>query len=533
MVAECIMDHSNTPSSGFLGFNFVARRLQKADGDGISVISNASATSGSMLGKVIAHDLSSVLSEDDEQNESTTTIPYSNEFVVQCKDDEMVYVTAYDGKRILKRCRPLRELLEECYRQGNGQVLYQPRWTPANVRRLVELLLHGRTWIENDAAIFQSFQNAAEELSLDIRLTSLINFQDSLSAPSTREFFKLANDEHYQFKLSAAIKSTQWLSLLDSGILLLSKCKLLSLNLSWNTDPLTAHEIPTQERLDRCDRLQSDFSVYGHSNMQGVFGIMNLLAPSKRENKKKTRQLMQEEPEIKVICKVRVGSLKLSDLAMVWRMTDCSFTVTSTEDQAYLEYFHREDSNPPTVNSKSPSFDKEFKIDLCHNKDSIEPSETTDMSSSSSTSDTVCVPKGIEIGESSSTNTSLETPQIATTGVSCSHEYAYRTLSGHSFLALQHILESIHGNTELDSAACLVVRAPTPDTLGRMINAAIHTSIPRLDFELRNESSTQGTVATFYACKSTREIQNMLEYLADYSSSAVVKGDFHLCQRRD
>jgi hypothetical protein len=496
------------------------------------VISNASAAGGSILGKSIPHDMSSVLSEDDEQHESTATISHSNEFVIQCKDDEMVYVTAYDGKRILKRCPSLRELLEECHRQGNGQILHQPLWTPANVRRLIELLLHGRTWIENDAAIFQSFQSAAEQLSLDIRLTSLINFQDGLSAHSTQEFFKLSDEAHYQFKLSAAIRSTQWLALLDSGVLLLSKCNLLSLKLGWKTDPLTTHEIPTQERLEKCDRLQSDFSVYGQSNMQGVFGIMNLLAPSKRENKKKTRQPKQEEPEIKVICRVCVGSLQQSDLAMLWRMTDCSFTVTSTEDQAYLDYFHQEGNHPTTYNAKSPSFDKEFKIDLCQNKVSMESSESTDQSSSSSTSDTVCVPKGIEIGESSCANTSLETPQIAATGVSCSHEYVYRTLSGHSFLALQHILESIHGTTEPDSAACLVVRAPTPDTLGRLINATIHTSIPRLDFELRNESSEQGAAATFYACKRTREIQNMLEYLADYSSSAVVKGDFHLCERR-
>lgn len=135
----------------------------------------------------------------------------------------------------------------------------------------------------------------------------------------------------------------------------------------------------------------------------------------------------------------------------------------------------------------------------------------------------------------------VETPQTASVVSKTSIDYGgYYTLSGHSFLAVHHLLQSMKDDIELDTAACFVIQTPTPDTLGRLMNAVIHTTIPRLDFEIPKTDLTSqrggggggGNGAVFYACKTTREIQNMLEYMADYSSSAVVKGDFQLCERR-
>lgn len=514
MVVENVPGAS-TISSGILGFKFVARRTGKLDNDGISVITNATAVKGGPLfGKSFTQDLDT-LSDDEEEDGteiSTSTASHSNEFVIQCQNDEMVFVTAEEGKRILRRCRPLRELIVECHQHEGSQILRQPLWTTSNVRRLIELLSVGRTWVENDVDVFGGFQKTSEELSLDIRLTSLINYQDTLSASQTRNFFELLNIEKYQFKLHAALKSEQWISLYNAGILLMSKSKLLSVRLGEGDNT----ELPTKERLDRCDSLPSDFCVYASGNMQAIFGIMNLLAPrTKSQTKSRQRLRKVEEAHIKIVCKIRLGSLRQADLAILWRMTDCSFTMSSVDDQLYLDSFQKESDavplEPPKEVNGGPSKREE---------------DITEVSSSSSTSD----PVYISSASIPTSNSSGDTVHVATMHSSdAGEEYICRTLSGKSFLALSHLMESIN-DKEPNLEACLVVRSPTPDTLGRLINASRKTSISRLDFELNNGVTTSGG-ATYFACKTTSEIKKMLAYMADYSSSAVAEGDFQLRQR--
>lgn len=503
-----MVDTDVSSLGGMLSFGLGSRRgTARVDiPDGVSVISNAS-TKGSLFGKTITvEDESSSDDEDDAGN-------YPHEFVIQCKDDETVFVTAWQGKKALGRCAHLRELVVASSDNGNGQIVHQPSWSVSNVRRVIEVLTMGSTWIENDVAAFEEFQKIAKELWIDIRLTSLINYQDMLTNSTTDMFFKMMHFENYQFKISATVRSSQWLQLLKMGILLMSKSKVLSLKMAKfesSKTKKTGAAGPSQERLAKCDNIFSDFCVYAHSNMQAVFSIMNLLAVPVAGGKNKGQRQRHGE-EIKVIFRIRTGSLSHDELALLWRMTDSSFTLSTPEEQAYLDSFQLKDTME-TEPSKALVPGKSKGVDS-----SQQPSQTQGSDCSVTGASTVVsslgVPNQIKVQTCS---------QDIGPPAQSSQDYHCRTLSGRSFLALKQLFDSINAS-EPHLAACLLVRAPTPDTLGRLINATRETSIFRLDFDLSE--------SVYFACKTSSEIKKMLAYLSDYSNSAVIKGDFQLCQR--
>ena len=72
--------------------------------------------------------------------------------------------------------------------------------------------------------------------------------------------------------------------------------------------------------------------------------------------------------------------------------------------------------------------------------------------------------------------------------------------------------------------ACLVVPAPSPDPLGRLINAVRQTTTQRLDMDLQQH--------VYYTCQSSVDMKTILAYMGNHSSSAVISGEFHLFQRR-
>ena len=468
----------------------------KVDHDGASVISNAS-TKGSLFGKTIM--IENENSSDDD--EDVKVCP--REFIIQCKNDEMVFVTVGQGKKILKRCWPLKKLVLDCCQDGKERIIHQPDWEALHVRRMIAILITGSAWIENDATAFAEFYNAAMALSMDIRLTSLINFQDELSCDATRKFFQMVIIENYQFKISAILGSSQWLQLLKMGILLMSKSRVLSVRLANYQNNAKKRVGPSEERLTKCDNIYSEYCVYAHGNMQTVWSIVNILTPPIAGGKHKAKRQEQED-EIKLIFLTRKGALSYDDMTMLWRMTDSSFIMSTQQEQAYLDSFQAEEVTESMSNAivNGASKNEQSPID--------EHSTHTTSTALSSTS----IPNPVALNAPTSSN--FPSPVS-----SSSDDYQCRTLSGKSFLAFKHLFGSIN-TKEPDLAACLMVRVPTPDTLGRLINATRKTSIPRLDFDLQDNA--------YFACKTSTEIKKMLAYMSDYSSSAVVDGDFQLCQ---
>jgi hypothetical protein len=68
----------------------------------------------------------------------------------------------------------------------------------------------------------------------------------------------------------------------------------------------------------------------------------------------------------------------------------------------------------------------------------------------------------------------------------------------------------------------LRVDNPSPDTLGRLINAAQNAK----DFP--NTLGLDASTNRYFCKKTVRDIECMLEYLADYKTKAEISGDFKL-----
>jgi hypothetical protein len=90
--------------------------------------------------------------------------------------------------------------------------------------------------------------------------------------------------------------------------------------------------------------------------------------------------------------------------------------------------------------------------------------------------------------------------------------------------ALRPLAETNSNDTEEDAPrhCSLRVDNPSPDTLGRLINAAQNAK----DFP--NTLGLDASANRYFCKKTVRDIEFMLEYLADFSTKAEISGDFKL-----
>jgi hypothetical protein len=267
---------------------------------------------------------------------------------------------------------------------------------------------------------------------------------------------------------------------------------------------------------------------------------------------------------------------------MLWRLTCASYTLSTDQERQYLLKLKdlpvifpaNKQSNvvasaaTTTLDTTSPSR-KMAKACLVRDYDETGDSQTirTDLSQSiapaataASTSEPDCLSAVVPSASSAQLvrrNTSLTaTLPVASTAKKItdqSHQcvrFQYRTITGTSCMVLRHLFDPLNtiednnnsNNLIMDSArlpACLLVINPSPDTLGRFLNAAAHAAGYR---ECNNHHGTPTTSATvgwdllassssslkqqktviFYISSTTCEIKYALEYLSDYNSSAII-----------
>jgi hypothetical protein len=455
------------------------------------------------------------------------------DFIIECNNQEMVFVTSAQGRAVLSRCHYFRDCFLSGWDETEDRILKIPDWSLGIARRLVELLTTGSTWIENDASCFSELVQAAEHVSVELRLGSLINYYDILGKEDTTKFFNMLDLEKYQFKFQATVKSWQWLELMRRGILLLLKAKVIMVKAA----PKIAHKAetrpaPTKERLTKCDGIRSEFCVYADGKMNVLLTMLDILNPATTSEEKKKRHTDPEE--IRIVYLSKIYSLRQEDLDMLWRVTSSSYTIAPSEDRKYMESHwrvdeflkqrtaaHQENDNHSIVHElpvKNESIGERL---VCS-----KPKPTAVAGTIGSKPLTTGkgrgrppIPKTIAPVKSDD----IETSKKAT---STSDELHCRTISCNSFLVLKHLFDAINEEDE-DFPASLIVKAPTPDTLGRLINAC------RACPDERNELGIDIKRNTYFATKSSKEVKAMLNYLADYSSSAVVKGDFKLVEFKD
>ena len=170
------MVNSKNARSGML-LALGRRRFQK------SLAEKSSCSSRSMLSIWSSNVSSSDSLTSSSSREDVVDAP--SDFVIECKQGERLFVTSFQGELIRSRCRYFHSELLSC----NDQVVKKLNWDIGMMRHIVELLSTGSTAIPNDEEFFSELLCAADELGVDVRLTSLINQYDILNKISTDRFF--------------------------------------------------------------------------------------------------------------------------------------------------------------------------------------------------------------------------------------------------------------------------------------------------------------------------------------------------------
>ena len=101
-------------------------------------------------------------------------------------------------------------------------------------------------------------------------------------------------------------------------------------------------------------------------------------------------------------------------------------------------------------------------------------------------------------------------------------------------MVLKHLFDPLNNNTsattkttttavdESQLPALIMVSNPTPDTLGRFLNASSHTSgICSSSTEI-GWDIVSSTCTVFYVAATSQTVKEIVNYLADYSSSAII-----------
>jgi hypothetical protein len=501
----------------------------------------------------------------------------SNEFIIQCKNGEMIFIPNGQGRVIKSRCRHFRFLLstgrgghiivggdeKKDDDDDDNRILKKDNWTIGTARHVIELLTDGTTWIENDQRRFVELAKACEEIEVRLCLGSMINYHDILDQASTYKFFDLINIDKYQFKLQGIVKSFQWMHLLHKGILLLLKSKILMITVAPPTDgtaelPTSAKSskivtklspsVPNQDRLTKCDDLYSEFCVYSNGcKINALLTILDLLSKTNfkeemtttnvvvdkaqnstnKEHQHQQRKMLTAGPrapeQFKIVYKTRIGSIEVEDLNMLWRLTSASYTLSTPEERQYMIHC-------PTLKD-----DAVASTQRQESGDTVHTPETEDNTDGSSNSGRTITSYDSVHSESHSPIQASTPPATATAPTPTPDvKYQFRTLTGTSCMVLKHLFDPLNNATTTKTAttnnvgvdesqlpALIMVSNPTPDTLGRFLNAASHTSgicsSTEIGWDVVSSTST-----IFYVATTTQTVKEIVNYLADYSSSAIV-----------
>lgn len=519
---------------------------------------------------------------------------HTHDFILECDNGERIYVPSVQGKIIKSRCRSLLLSLERNRRNTNNvfwagsesdsssistkeseeRILTKNTWSPRATRHIVELLAEGSTWIDSDRNRFVELLRACDEINVRLHLGSPINYHDVLDPASSLRYFKLNDENIYRFQLVGALQSGQWMHLIQKGILLHLDSKVLMLSATDSTAERSNESEARQKRLTRCDELYSEFRVYSQrSKINTLYSILGILSATGNETKSRlekklhsrnrsatatTKQQESEEQSIQIVCKIVSGGLSERDWNTLWRMTSSSYRFSSPEEQSLL--FHSQaEHGRKNLPCKEPTIDDSVRTvsttDLTETvgRDSVDDSFLTDDTSQDSS--TICPPpQEPDHPVQHKTETKIESESEVKIKAEVKTET--RTITGKSLVALKHMFDAVNqcSSDRPSSAeqrdrslfpACLSISNPTPDTLGRFLNACVDAVKPsktssastviQIGYEILScSSSATGKHGIMFFVSNTNErIHEIVDSMADYSGTSVVgEADFRFEQRR-
>lgn len=487
----------------------------------------------------------------------------THDFILECDNGERIYVPSIQGMVIKSRCRHLMLTLENnrtnnmflggsdsgsVSREHEQRIITKEKWSLRTARHIIELLAEGTTWIENDQNRFVELLRACDEINARLHLGSPINHHDVLDPASSLRFFKLVDDKKYRFQLAGTIKSCEWTYLIQQGILLHLDTNVLMLSATPSAEK-SKESKDRQHRLSKCDGLYSKFSVYSNrSTINALYTILGVLSSNGTKSKGEkglSGSMSATEESIQIVCKTVSGGLSERDLNMLWRMTSSSYTLSTPEEQSLLQNDKAQSLNPPMGD-----------IRICKDlsADSSENTALTVTSESTSTETTHRESNRDDDGASHKSSSSSHdshtfVPPSKAAGISVKHEI--RTITGTSFVALKHMFHPVNSSDKCYSPknrdpsllpACLSIANPSPDTLGRFLNACAVTpnkdsyetkATIRYDILPSLFSNNGKSGIQFFVSSTSRRVKEILDCMADYSgTSAVGDADFRLEQLR-
>jgi hypothetical protein len=489
----------------------------------------------------------------------------THDFILECDNGERIYVPSMQGMVIKSRCRHLMLTLEtnrtnnlswggsdfdSVSREHEHRIITKEKWALRTARHIIELLAEGITWIENDQNRFVELLRACDEINVRLHLGSPINHHDVLDPASSLRFFKLVDDQNYRFQLAGRIKSCEWIYLIQKGILLHLNSTVLMLSATPSAER-SEDSNARQQRLSKCDDLYSEFSVYSNrSTINALYTILGVLSSNETNSKKEkgfSGSRSATEESIQIVCKTVSGGLSERDLNMLWRMTSSSYTLSTPEEQRLLQ--SDETQYPAEHRRKNPPMG-DIRICKDPSADSSENTALTDTSESTETTHRECNQDDDGSShESSSQDSHTYAPPSKPADPPIKHEI--RTITGTSFVALKHMFHPVNRSDNCSSAqnrdpsllpACLSIANPTPDTLGRFLNACAVTpnkisyeTTAKIGYDiLPSSSSTNGKSGMmFFVSNTSQRVKEILDCMADYSGTSVVgDADFRLEQLR-
>jgi hypothetical protein len=309
-------------------------------------------------------------------------------------------------------------------------------------------------------------------------------------------------------------------------------------------------------------------------------------------NKNKGRATTTTPSEkFQIVYQTCIGSIQTEDWNMLWRLTSASYTLSTPKERQYLPKMKELPliipSNKPsnavvvvpagTETMGKTSLSRRTSNAVVTKDDDREGDNRTtnreEPSPSIALAAVVTAPAAAtsEHNDNNSTNVpssqrlrhdtkpTRTLPIVSTTPITMDQNqqcfrYQFRTITGTSCMVLRHLFDPLNTNHDhnndhsnnllvIDSTrlpACLLVINPSPDTLGRFLNAAAYaasfqqnnnnnhdrttatTATVGWDLVVTSSSCKQPKTVIFYISSTTCEIKYALEYLSDYNSSAII-----------
>ena len=426
-------------------------------------------------------------------------------FLIECSDGQVLGVTEKQAKVLTQNC----EFFRNCFKHGTVEtqhnLLRKPDWSLEIARHIAELVVKGCTTLAT-LELYSQFMEATDQALLDVRLCSFVNYMDPFSVggiESHHRFLELINPQKYRFKLKGSIKSEQWIQLLANKGILLNReetnyvCKLHK-----------ANQVPDRDRIAarrKLDTKVSEYLVHADRTISAILEIEKMLEMENTgeddlddlENRDEqfsiyfetTQPIPREQHEL--IDRLAGGEAYIRTCADAAEYKTEGYTVQASFDvlkRAIEPLCCMEDNSANT----SPTATEESNIDDSDAKDATKGTGDDnggDPDGNKEEHEDIIAGSGIK-------------PAPATTPPIRNYKFE------------DNKSNMIHCSLRVDN--------PTPDTLGRFINACQHA---------QDYPSTLGLDAAtnrYFCRKTVRDIHAILVYMSDYSTSSKIQGDFTL-----